>query len=287
MGSNGILGLDHLVAAVSDLDAARDAYTRLGFTVAARSRYPELRAFGHDILFSGGPALELFAIDEQRPVNAHYAAFLRQRQGLAAVGLRTADAAASSRSLTEAGFTAAAAAELHHFDRSAEDIGEVRFTTAQIDQKATPGGRFFLCQPHSPRPVPEAGHANTATEVLALVVVADLPAAVAERYAQLFGVEVTALGGDLAVETGDVRIVVSTPARLHWAWTDDPVLSVPRPSLAGLVLRVANLDKAQQALQQSKFPTVAGNGALRVGSASSCGVALAFTAEFDLDALIP
>lgn len=287
MGSNGILGLDHLIAAVRDLDAARDAYTRLGFTVAPRSRYPELRAFGHDILFSGGPAIELFAIDEQRPVNAHYAAFLRQREGLAAVALRTDDAAASAAVLTADGFATGAASELHHVEKAAEDIGEVRFTIAPLEPKAVPGGRFVLCQAHNPRPLPEADHANSAREVMALVVAADEPAVVAGTYARLFGSEVTAKGGDLLVATGDVPILVSTPARLHWAWTSDPVLSAPRPLLAGVVLRVADLEKAQQALQKSKFPTVVGNGAIRVGSAGACGVALAFTSEFDLETLIP
>jgi len=33
-------GLDHIVHAVHDLDAAADAYARLGFTVGARNRHP-------------------------------------------------------------------------------------------------------------------------------------------------------------------------------------------------------------------------------------------------------
>src|SRR2546421_7377212 len=33
-------GLDHIVHAVHDLDAAGDAYARLGFTVGARNRHP-------------------------------------------------------------------------------------------------------------------------------------------------------------------------------------------------------------------------------------------------------
>ena len=34
--------------------------------------------------------------------------------------------------------------------------------------------------------------------------------------------------------------------------------------LAGAVIRVSDLDRTQQALQKSKFPTVVGNGVLRV-----------------------
>jgi len=33
-------GLDHIVHAVRDLDAAADLYRRLGFTVGARNRHP-------------------------------------------------------------------------------------------------------------------------------------------------------------------------------------------------------------------------------------------------------
>ncbi|MNW22748.1 hypothetical protein D3C71_2244240 [compost metagenome] len=54
-----------------------------------------------------------------------------------------------------------------------------------------------------------------------------------------------------------------------------------------MVLKVADLERAQQALQKSKFPTVVGNGVLRVSSASACGAMLAFAKDFDLGALIP
>ena len=80
---------------------------------------------------------------------------------------------------------------------------------------------------------------------------------------------------------------MATPEALRWAWTGDPLLAAPRPFLAGMAVRVADLERAQQALQKSRFPTVLGNGVLRVSSTSAAGVLLAFGRDFDLGALVP
>ena len=82
MSIDGITGLDHLVIATRDLDAARDAYTRLGLTVTPRGHHTQLKSANHTILFPTGTYLELLGIEEQRPANAHYAAFLRHGEGM-------------------------------------------------------------------------------------------------------------------------------------------------------------------------------------------------------------
>lgn len=284
------LGLDHLVVAVRDLDVAQDTYSRLGFTVTPRGRHTELKSANHTVMFAGGDYIELLGIEEQRPINAHYAAFLRQREGVAAIALKTADARAARAPLAEAGFPAAEALD---FGRPVDLPGgarEARFSITQIDPANTPGGRVFLCQHHTRDVVwrPDClEHANSATGLAAFVIASDDPAATAAVYARLFGGAVTDRGSALWVETGDTPLVIATPDRLHWAWTSDPAFATPRPFFAGAVIRVADLERTQQALQKSKFPTVVANGVLRVGSASAGGAMLAFAQEFDLNTLIP
>ncbi len=283
-------GLDHLVVAVRDLDTARDAYERLGFTVTPRGHHTALKSANHTVMFRDDTYVELLGIEEKRPANAHYAAFLLKREGIAAVALKTADARAARAPLAAAGFPTEESVD---FGRPVDLPGGARdatFTITQIDPAATPGGRVFLCQHHTPEVVwrPDSlDHANGATGLAGLVIAADDPDAVAGAYARLFGTPVTTRGSARVVDTGNVPLLVATPDRLHWAWTSDPAFAAPRPFFAGLVVRVADLEQAQRALQKSKFPTVGGNGVLRVNSTSACGAMIAFARDFDLDALVP
>ena len=294
MGAHGIDGIDHLVIVVRDLEKAQDAYRRMGFTVSPKGRHGELKSANHTIMFGEGDYLELLAIEQPHPFTAFYSDVLKTREGIAAAALKTGDARAARGLLSEAGYPAGEPVE---FGRPVDLPGgarDARFTTTPIDGVPEWGGRVFLCQHHTPDVVwrPELiQHDNTATGLAALVVAADDPAATAASYARLFGTAVEEQGPARVVPTGSAPIVVADPAALHWGWTGDPALApelaVPRPFLAGVVLRVADLERAQQALQKSKFPTVVGNGVLRVSSASACGAMLAFAKDFDLRALIP
>ncbi|KAA0688919.1 VOC family protein [Azospirillum brasilense] len=290
MGAHGINGIDHLVIVVRDLEKAQDAYRRMGFTVSPRGRHGELKSANHTMMFGAGDYLELLAIEQPHPFTTYFSDVLKTREGIAAAALKTDDARAAQRLLVEAGYPAGEPVE---FGRPVELPGgaqQARFTTTPIDGVPEWGGRVFLCQHHTPEVVwrPElVQHDNTVTGLAALVVAADDPDATAASYARLFGAVVETRGPARVVPTGSAPIVVADPAALHWGWTGDPALAVARPFLAGMVLTVADLERAQQALQKSKFPTVLGNGVLRVSSASACGAMLAFAKDFDLGALIP
>ncbi|CAO3423486.1 VOC family protein [Azospirillum endophyticum] len=295
MSIDGITGLDHLVIATRDLDAARDAYARLGFTVTPRGHHTQLKSANHTILFPTGTYLELLGIEEQRPANAHYAAFLRQREGIAAIALKTPNARAAAGPLTAAGFPVSESVVFGRPVELPEGTRDASFTITQIDPAATPAGRVFLCQHHTPdlvwRP-DRMEHANGAIGLEALVIAAADPDAVAATYAKLLGGTVIDRGAARVVEPGrtgegQVPVLVATPDRLQWAWTDDPAFTTALPFFAGFVVRVADPVKTQQALQKSKFPTVVGGGVLRVGSASASGAMIAFAQEFDLNGLIP
>ncbi|BAI71907.1 hypothetical protein AZL_012690 [Azospirillum sp. B510] len=295
MSIDGITGLDHLVIATRNLDAARDGYSRLGFAVTPRGHHTQLKSANHTVLFPTGTYLELLGVEEQRPVNAHYAAFLRQREGIAAIALKTPDARAATAPLAAAGFPVAEPVDFGRPVELPEGRRDASFTIAQIDPATTPAGRVFLCQHHTPdlvwRP-DQMEHANGATGLEALVIAASEPDAVAATYARLLGGTVTDRGAARVVEPdhaggGRVPVLVATPDMLRWAWTADPAFTTAPPFFAGFVLRVADPVKTQQALQKSKFPTVVGEGVMRVGSASACGAMIAFAQDFDLDSLIP
>ncbi|HYH38840.1 MAG TPA: VOC family protein [Azospirillum sp.] len=282
-------GIDHLVIAVRDLDRAREAYAKLGFTLTARGRHTELKSANHTIMFADD-YVELLAIEEPNPATAAWSEFLKTREGLAAAALKTADARAAQAELAAAGLSGGEAVDFGRPVDLPEGRRDARFTITQVAPAATPGGRMFLCQHHTRDVVwrPEyLTHENGATALAALIVAADDPEAVAGPYATLFGTHVEPRGAIRVVQTGAAPIVVAPPAALTHLWADDPVLSAPRPCLAGFAVKVKDFYAAQQVLQRSKLPTIAGEGVLRVASRHTHGAAVAFAENFDLARVLP
>ncbi|MEK7245865.1 MAG: VOC family protein, partial [Pseudomonadota bacterium] len=93
-------GIDHLVLAVRDLEAARDFHARLGFTLTPRARHP----FGTDnsLIQFQGSFLELLTVARPADIPSHgpdnfsFAAynldFLAQRQGFSMLVFESTDA---------------------------------------------------------------------------------------------------------------------------------------------------------------------------------------------------
>ncbi|PWC42335.1 VOC family protein [Azospirillum sp. TSO22-1] len=286
---HGIDGIDHLVIAVRDLDKAREAYARLGFTLTARGRHTELKSANHTIMFADD-YVELLAIEEPSPATAAWSEFLKTREGLAAAALKTADARSAQAELAAAGLSGGEAVDFGRPVDLPEGRRDARFTITQVAPAATPGGRMFLCQHHTRDVVWRSEyltHENGATALAALIVAADDPEAVAGPYATLFGTRVEPRGVIRVVQTGGAPIVVAPPAALTHLWADDPVLSAPRPCFAGFAVKVKDFYAAQQVLQKSKLPTIAGEGVLRVASRHTHGAAIAFAETFDLARVLP
>ncbi|NUB16711.1 VOC family protein, partial [Azospirillum brasilense] len=218
MGAHGINGIDHLVIVVRDLEAAQDAYRRMGFTISPKGRHGELKSANHTIMFGAGDYLELLAIEQPHPFTAFYSDVLKTREGIAAAALKTDDARAAQRLLVEAGYPAGEPVE---FGRPVELPGgaqQARFTTTPIDGVPEWGGRVFLCQHHTPEVVwrPElVQHDNTVTGLAALVVAADDPDATAASYARLFGTAAGTRGPARAAPPRPSPTLLARPPPLH------------------------------------------------------------------------
>ncbi|MEX2298796.1 MAG: VOC family protein, partial [Dongiaceae bacterium] len=94
--------IDHLVLTVRDLDAARETYRRLGFTLTPPARHPF--GTGNSLALMDGSYLELLAvadpaaIPEATATRFSFGAFnrdyLKEREGLSMIALQSDDAAA-------------------------------------------------------------------------------------------------------------------------------------------------------------------------------------------------
>ena len=113
-------GLDHIVHAVRDLDAAADLYRRLGFTVGARNRHPW--GTHNQLVQFPGFFIELLTVAEPDKLGADgfselfgrfNQSFLARQEGLSLLILESRDAAADA-----AAFQAAGHCRLRRDDRS-------------------------------------------------------------------------------------------------------------------------------------------------------------------------
>ena len=237
-----VLGIDHVVILVRDLDRARDTYQRMGFTPTPRG-YHSLGSQNHCFMF-GRDYLELMALPPELPAAFQYFAdFLAQGEGVGALALATDDAAGAYAALTDEGIAAEAPLAL---SRPVQDLGEARFTLVQLPPEQTPGFRTFLCQHHTRDIVwrPEYQlHAIGATGIESVSVAAPDPA----RYAPL---------------------LAGLPVKFSAAGA---------PVIDALRIRVGNRERAAETLERGGFsPAMLVDGSLVVGAGEAHGVALIF-----------
>ena len=140
-------GLDHIVHAVRDLDAAAELYRRLGFTVGARNRHP-WGTHNHIIQFAG-VFIELLTLAEPEKLGAdgfsvlfarYNDDFVKRGEGLSMLLLESKDARADEAAFRAAGI---AASEGMRFEREAKRPDgspvKVGFSLAFAEDKARAG----------------------------------------------------------------------------------------------------------------------------------------------------
>lgn len=249
-------GIDHLVLAVRDLEAARRTYMRLGFTLTPRAEHPfgtgnslvQLQGNFLELLTVVDPAKITPGVDDIFSFGGFNQDFLRRREGLSMLVFESADAGAD-----RAGFAAAGLRgyQPFRFERKARlpdgrDV-TVAFSLAFATDPRIPEAAFFVCQQHAPQYFwkPEYQlHANGALVVTEVVMVADNPPALANFYAGLQGRQaVTVQDGGLDVATARGRITVLPPDAAGERFPGLPLPGAPdSPHFVGYRIGVRDLD---------------------------------------------
>ncbi len=179
-------GLDHIVHAVRDLDAAAALYRRLGFTVGARNRHPW--GTHNHIVQLPGFFIELLTLAEPDKLGAdgfsvlfgvYTRDFLQRGEGLALLILESQDADADAAAFSAYGI---AGSEVMRFEREgARPDGaavKVGFSLAFADDRLAPDIHFAACQQHYPENFWNPAfqkHANGVESVAGVVAVAEDP----------------------------------------------------------------------------------------------------------------
>jgi hypothetical protein len=232
-------GLDHIVHAVRDLDAAAEHYRRAGFTVGARNRHPW--GTHNRIVQFPGCFVELITVGEPElilPPPARAFSFggftrdyLARGEGLSMLVLEGTGAAADVAAFDKAGI---GRYEQFDFEREAKrpdgSTVKVAFSLALATDPMAPDIGYFTCQQHYPEnfwnPAFQT-HPNGVTGIAGVTMAAENPADHAAFFRAFSGVsDIKSNSNGIAIRTprGEIQVMDSTAYRQHFA-VEPPDLS--------------------------------------------------------------
>jgi catechol 2,3-dioxygenase-like lactoylglutathione lyase family enzyme len=280
MSLKHILGLDHVMVTVRDLDAAAAGWKRLGFTVSPRGTHsPHLGSGNYTIMF-GEDYLELLGIITETEHNQPMRDFLKTREGVERVAFTTSDAAAGVLELQERGIDADGPV---HFGRPVElpdgGVGEAKFNVFRWPLAEDPGGiRIFACQ-HLTRDtvwIPALqSHANGARRIIRLEVLSADPKAAAAHLGRLIDETAQSDGDGWSVPTGGNRadILFYDAAGFARRYPDTVRKGAASGGAVALILASDDLEGAKAALGPL---AEAHDGALSVPAQAANGIIVSF-----------
>jgi hypothetical protein len=282
-------GLDHIVHAVHDLDAAAEVYRRAGFMVGARNRH----AWGthNRIVQLKNCYIEILEVAEPGKIVPHRAGsfsfgafnrdFLESREGFSMLILNSSDAAGDGR-----GFDAAGIGGFSVFDFAREgkkpDGAPVTlaFSLAFAADPASPNLRFAVCQHHFPENFWDPAfqtHANGAKSVPGAVMVADNPTDHHIFLKALTGVQdlhSNSIGLRARTENGDIEIMEQVAFRDQFGLT--PEVSGEGMTLNGLRFQVADIAETEALHRQNGLASQRHVGRLVIPPHDARGATLIF-----------
>ena len=188
--AHGILGIDHTLVGVEDLDQAAMAWTRLGFTLSPRGRHIGWGTANYCVMFERDYIELLGILDPKQFVNGLDTFLAGQGEGLMGFSYASADAAATRVSLAAAGLDPGEPRDLARQLELPEGTVLPRFKLVFLPAEATPGISSFVTEHLTPDLLrrPEwLVHANGATGLKGITVATDDPVALVPAYERLFG----------------------------------------------------------------------------------------------------
>jgi hypothetical protein len=283
-------GLDHIVHAVRDLDAAAAFYRRLGFAVGARNRHPRAWGTQNHIVQLPGTFIELLAIADPTGIVPHETRhfsfgafnrdFLARGEGLSMLALE-------GRGQPDADdFRAAGIGhfDLYEFEREGRRPDgtplKVSFALAFAADPKAPDTGFFTCQHRHPEnfwnPAFQV-HANTASGVVGVVLVAENPSdhhIFLSAFAGEREMLATSAGISLTARRGTIDVLTPHAFREHYGTPPPDTSNGAR--LAAVRFTAANRGAVGLLLKQAAIAAAERMGRLVVGPDAALGATLVF-----------
>ena len=278
MALKNVIGIDHAVVMVRDLDQAAENYRRLGFTVSPRGTHSAHMGSGNYTIMFDPDYMELLGVLTPTEHNAPARAYLdKQGEGIERIAFTAVDSAAGAEEIRARGYPPVGPTD---FERPVTmpdgTVSAARFRTFQWPTAEAPGGvRIFACQhkTHETVWIPELmQHANGARRLKQVLIVSPEPAKEAAQLSKMTDRDVRNEADEaVAVPSGSDRadFVFLTKAQLGKRYPEVSLAGLPERGGAGLVI-AADLAAAEKALGSTGVrsaggivvPPAAGNGTL-------------------------
>ena len=281
MALKNVIGIDHAVVMVKDLDQAAENYKRLGFTVSPRGTHSAHMGSGNYTIMFDPDYMELLGVLTPTEHNAPARAFLeRSGEGIERIAFTAVDSADGAEEIRARGYVPIGPTD---FERPVTmpngTVSAARFRTFQWPTAEAPGGvRIFACQ-HKTREtvwIPELmKHANGAKRLKQVLIVTPDPAQDAAHLSRMIDRDGKAeADGAVTVPSGGDRadFVFLTRDQLGKRYPGVSLAGLPERGGAGLVI-AADLAAAEKALGTTGVRSA--NGVV-VPPASGNGTLLAF-----------
>jgi hypothetical protein len=283
-------GLDHVVHAVGDLDAAAELYRRLGFLVGARNRHPPEWGTQNHIVQLPGVFIELLTVADATAIAPHaprsfsFGAFNRDflagGEGLSMLAL-AGHGAPDAAAFRTAGIGDFAPYEFARQGKRPDGTPiEVAFALAFAVDPQAPDIGFFTCQHRYPEhfwdPAFQA-HANTAIGLAAVVLVAENPTdhhIFLSAFAGERAIQATSTGITVPTPRGDIQVMHPAAFRIHFGV--DPPAVARGARMAGLRIAVRNFGAAVAALKAGGIAAQVRMGRIVVGADVAMGATVVF-----------
>ena len=281
MALKNVIGIDHAVVVVRNLDNAAENWKRLGFTVSPRGTHSAMMGTGNFTVMLDPDYFELLGVLTETDHNTPTRAFLAKREGIERVALTAIDSAAGAEEIRARGFAPLGPTD---FERPVTmpngTPSAAKFRTFGWPIVDAPGGvRLFACQ-HKTREtvwIPELmRHANGAKRLKQVLVVSTEPAADAAQLGRMIDRAIKAEpDGGFAVPSGSERadFVFLTRDQLSRRYPGVSLAGLPERGGAGLVLATSDLAAAEKAAGGS---AVRSAGAVCIPPAAANGTLLTF-----------
>ncbi|MGH6919155.1 MAG: VOC family protein [Geminicoccaceae bacterium] len=272
-----VLGLDHVIILVRDLDDADARMARLGFRPTPLGYHSaHMGTANATVMLRNGTYFETLTVLQATPANADTRAVLAEREGLFGLALKTDDAHGAADAFEAAEIAAGGALAFVRPVALPDGVRDACFTVARTRGEATPGVSLFVCQHHTPGIVWREDYLeqpNGATGLAEVIGIADDLAALEDAYGVIFGERVHGTDDRVAIAAGEARIMFLSPNAFveRFGAVGEPVSS-PRPRLAGLRVQVRDLDRTKALLQRNGVPWTEGaEGCVLVAPDQGCG----------------
>jgi hypothetical protein len=277
-----VIGIDHAVVVVGDLDRAAENWKRLGFTVSPRGTHSAKMGTGNYTIMLNPDYIELLGVLVETEHNIPTRTYLARRgEGIERIAFTAVDSPEGAAEIRARGYAALGPTD---FERPVTmpdgSLSAAKFSIFQWPIEEAPAGlRIFACQ-HKTREtvwIPQLmKHANGAKRLRQVLVVSTEPAKDAAHLGRMIDRDVrNEPDGAVALPSGSDRadFVFLTRQQLSRRYPEVSLAGLPENGGAGLVLATADLAAAEQAVGGSGLRS---GGAVCVAPSAANGTLLVF-----------